>query len=416
MSTANSRRFAPAFNQTTLVILAGALILSAAMGIRQTFGLFIGPFSFDRGLPVTLIAFAIALHNLVWGFAQPFAGAAADRYGSAPVVAFGATTFAAGLGLAAVAPSGAMLIVGMGLLVGIGVSCTTFGVVLPAVGRIASPEKRSMAMGLVSAGGSAGQVLMVPLVQGIRLSSGIATSLFVLAFLMLLIAPLGMVLDRRARVGTPVQEEHVAPLRKVLGQAAGHRGYRLLTLGFFTCGFQLAFIATHLPEYLSLCHMPVGLGATALALIGLFNMAGSWACGWLGGRFRQHHVLGWLYVIRSVTIGAFFLLPKSPASVVIFAAVMGLTWLGTVPLTSGLVAKVFGTRHLGSLFGLCFLSHQIGSFLGAWLGGLVFDLTGSYSLLWEATVVAGLVAAMLHFPIDDTTVSTPALRTEPAAA
>ncbi|MFM0672913.1 MFS transporter [Paraburkholderia sediminicola] len=416
MSTANNRRFAPAFNQTTLVILAGALILSAAMGIRQTFGLFIGPFSFDRGLPVTLIAFAIALHNLVWGFAQPFAGAAADRYGSAPVVAFGATTFAAGLGLAAVAPSGAMLIVGMGLLVGIGVSCTTFGVVLPAVGRIASPEKRSMAMGLVSAGGSAGQVLMVPLVQGIRLSSGIATSLFVLAFLMLLIAPLGMVLDRRARVGTPVQEEHVAPLRKVLGQAAGHRGYRLLTLGFFTCGFQLAFIATHLPEYLSLCHMPVGLGATALALIGLFNMAGSWACGWLGGRFRQHHVLGWLYLIRSVTIGAFFLLPKSPASVVIFAAVMGLTWLGTVPLTSGLVAKVFGTRHLGSLFGVCFLSHQIGSFLGAWLGGLVFDLAGSYSLLWEATVVAGLVAAMLHFPIDDTTVSTPALRTEPAAA
>ncbi|PRY09533.1 MFS transporter [Paraburkholderia sp. BL25I1N1] len=416
MSTANSRRFAPAFNQTTLVILAGALILSAAMGIRQTFGLFIGPFSFDRGLPVTLIAFAIALHNLVWGFAQPFAGAAADRYGSAPVVAFGATTFAAGLGLAAVAPSGAMLIVGMGLLVGIGVSCTTFGVVLPAVGRIASPEKRSMAMGLVSAGGSAGQVLMVPLVQGIRLSSGIATSLFVLAFLMLLIAPLGMVLDRRARVGTPVQEAPAAPLRKVLGQAAGHRGYRLLSLGFFTCGFQLAFIATHLPEYLSLCHMPVGLGATALALIGLFNMAGSWACGWLGGRFRQHYVLGWLYVIRSVTIGAFFLLPKSPASVVIFAAVMGLTWLGTVPLTSGLVAKVFGTRHLGSLFGVCFLSHQIGSFLGAWLGGLVFDLTGSYSLLWEATVVAGLVAALLHFPIDDTTVSTPAFRAEPAAA
>jgi predicted MFS family arabinose efflux permease len=416
MSTTNgSKRFIPAFNQTTLVILAGALILSAAMGIRQTFGLFIGPFSFDRGLPVTLIAFAIALHNLVWGFAQPFAGAAADRYGSAPVVAFGATTFAAGLGLAAVAPGGAMLIVGMGLLVGIGVSCTTFGVVLPAVGRIASPEKRSMAMGLVSAGGSAGQVLMVPLVQNIRLSSGIATSLFVLAFLMLLIAPLGMMLDRRARLGTPVKEAPLEPLRKVLAQAARHRGYRLLTLGFFTCGFQLAFIATHLPEYLTLCHMPVGLGATALALIGLFNMAGSWVCGWLGGRFRQHVVLGWLYLIRSATIGAFFLLPKSPASVVIFAAVMGLTWLGTVPLTSGLVAKVFGTRHLGSLFGFCFLSHQIGSFLGAWLGGLVFDLTGSYSLLWEATVIAGLVAAMLHFPIDDTTESTPTLLVEPAA-
>ncbi|CAB3785427.1 MFS transporter [Paraburkholderia fynbosensis] len=416
MSSANSKRFAPVFNPTMLVTLTGALILSAAMGIRQTFGLFIGPFSFDRGLPVTQIAFAIALHNLVWGFAQPFAGAAADRYGSAPVVAFGATTFAAGLGLAAVAPNSALLIVGMGLLVGIGVSCTTFGVVLPAVGRIATPEKRSMAMGLVSAGGSAGQVLMIPLVQGIRLSSGVATSLFVLAFLMLLIAPLGILLDRRARVGAPRQDAPAAPLREVLALATRHRGYRLLTLGFFTCGFQLAFIATHLPEYLSLCHMPLGLGATALALIGLFNMAGSWACGWLGGRFRQHHVLGWLYLIRSVTIGAFFVLPKSAASVVIFAAVMGLTWLGTVPLTSGLVAKVFGTRHLGSLFGVCFLSHQIGSFLGAWLGGLVFDLTGSYSLLWEATVVAGLVAAMLHFPIDDTTVNKPALRREPVRA
>ncbi|HZZ09521.1 MAG TPA: MFS transporter [Paraburkholderia sp.] len=416
MSTTQHKRFLPAPSQTTLVIVAGALVLSAAMGIRQTFGLFIGPFSFDRGLPVTLVAFAIALHNLVWGLAQPFAGAAADRYGSAPVVAFGATTFAAGLALAAVTPSGPLLIVGMGLLVGIGVSCTTFGVVLPAVGRVASAEKRSMAMGLVSAGGSAGQVLLVPLAQGVRLSAGVSASLFAMAFLMLLAAPLGMMLDRRAQVGTPVQAAPVAPLRAVLAQATRHRGYRLLTLGFFTCGFQLAFIATHLPEYLSLCHMPVGLGATALALIGLFNMAGSWGCGWLGGRFRQHRVLGWLYLIRSVTIGAFFILPKTPASVVVFAAVMGLTWLGTVPLTSGLVAKVFGTRHLGSLFGICFLSHQIGSFLGAWLGGLVFDLTGSYSLLWEATVAAGLIAALLHFPIDDTALHVPALQAEPARA
>ncbi|APA89291.1 MFS transporter [Paraburkholderia sprentiae WSM5005] len=425
MSTTRSKQSVPApapatTATTTLVIVAGALILSAAMGIRQTFGLFIGPFSFDRGLPVTLIAFAIALHNLVWGFAQPFAGAAADRYGSAPVVAFGASTFAAGLALSAIAPSGALLVIGMGLLVGIGVSCTTFGVVLPAVGRIASPHKRSVAMGLVSAGGSAGQVLMVPLVQGVRLHAGIATSLFVLAFLMLLIAPLGIVLDRRAQNSAAqagFADTPPAPLREVLSQATRHRGYRLLTLGFFTCGFQLAFIATHLPEYLTLCHMPIGLGATALALIGLFNMAGSWACGWLGGRYRQHHVLGWLYLIRSATIAAFFALPKSPVSVVIFAAVMGLTWLGTVPLTSGLVAKVFGTRHLGSLFGLCFLSHQIGSFLGAWLGGLVFDLTGSYSLLWVATVAAGLIAALLHFPIDDTVVTTPALRSSgPAQA
>ena len=421
MLTLNSRTLAPLKNRATLVVVSGALILSAAMGTRQTFGLFIGPFSFDRGMPVTLVAFAIALHNLVWGVAQPFAGAAADRYGSTPVVAFGATAFAAGLALAAVAPSGAMLVVGMGLLVGIGISCTTFGVVLPAVGRVASAEKRSMVMGLVSAGGSLGQVLIIPLAQTIRATSGVSASLFVLAFLMLLVAPFGIVLGRRDlgrdlgrdssqepsrdSGGTrPSAQPPASSLREVLAQACRHRGYRLLTLGFFACGFQLAFIGTHLPGYLFLCHMPIGLGATALALIGLFNMGGSWACGWLGGRFRQQYVLGWLYLIRSVTIAAFILLPKTATSVVVFAAVMGLTWLGTVPLTSGLVAKIFGMGHLGTLFGVCFLSHQVGSFLGAWLGGFVFDVTGSYSLIWAATVAAGLLAAMLHFPIDDTAV------------
>jgi predicted MFS family arabinose efflux permease len=258
-----------------------------------------------------------------------------------------------------------------------------------------------MAMGLVSAGGSLGQVLMVPLAQTVRESSGVFASLVVLSVVLLLVAPLGIVLDRNGRAAASDAHVQAQSLRETLGQARRHRGYRLLTIGFFTCGFQLAFIATHLPGYLLVCHMPLALGATALALIGLFNMAGSWGCGWLGGRFRQQHVLGWLYLIRSAAIGGFFLLPKSTASVTIFAAVMGLTWLGTVPLTSGLVAKVFGTRHLGTLFGVCFLSHQIGSFLGAWLGGFVFDVTGSYSLVWEATVVAGVVAALLHFPIDD---------------
>jgi predicted MFS family arabinose efflux permease len=388
-----------------LVIVAGALILSAAMGARQTFGLFIGPFSFDRGLPVTLIAFAIALHNLVWGFAQPFAGAAADRYGAAPVVAFGAAAFAAGLALAAVAPNGWLLVLGLGVLVGIGISCTSFGVVLAAVSRDAGPDRRSMAMGIASAGGSLGQVLMVPFAQLIREQAGVSMSLFALAFVLLLAAPLGVLLDRGKPGVTPAAGSGGAgTLREALAQAARHRGYRLLTLGFFTCGFQLAFIATHLPGYLFLCHMPMGLGATALALIGLFNMAGSWACGWLGGRYRQHLVLGWLYLVRGVTIAIFFLLPKTTLSVVVFAAVMGLTWLGTVPLTSGLVAKVFGVRHLGTLFGVCFLSHQLGSFLGAWLGGFVFDVTGSYSLIWGATAIAGLAASLLHFAIDDTVV------------
>ncbi|WP_020203372.1 MFS transporter [Cupriavidus sp. WS] len=395
-------------NPALPVVIAAALILSAAMGVRQTFGLFLGPLSFDRGMPVTLIAFAIALHNLVWGLAQPFAGAAADRHGCAPVVAFGGAAFAAGLGLAAVAPSGAMLVIGMGVLVGIGISCTSFGVVLSAVGRVATPAQRSMAMGIASAGGSLGQVLVVPLAQSVRAGAGVGASLFVLAAVMLLAAPLGLMLEKRHAGGAPARQAPAEPLRPVLALASRHRGYRLLTLGFFTCGFQLAFIGTHLPGYLTLCHLPAGLGATALALIGLFNMAGSWACGWLGGRFRQQYVLGWLYLVRGVAIAAFLLLPKSATSVMVFAAVMGLTWLGTVPLTSGLVAKVFGTRHLGTLFGVVFLSHQIGSFLGAWLGGFMFDLTGSYSLVWAATALAGLVAALLHFPIDDSVAGTPA--------
>lgn len=413
--------------RVTLIILAGALVLSAAMGTRQTFGLFINPFSYDRGVPVTLVAFAIALHNLVWGFAQPFAGAMADRHGPAPVVAFGAFAFAAGLAMAALAPSGIWLVIGLGVLVGLGISCTTFGVVLPAVSRAVTPERRTMAMGLVSAGGSLGQVALVPVAQGLRETYGVSTSLFVLALVLCCAAPLGlfMTMSRRSKpthssaapipTAKPDDDQHVS-LREVLRQARSHRGYQLLTLGFFTCGFQLAFIATHLPGYLLMCHMPVGLGATALALIGLFNMLGSWACGWLGGRYRQHHVLGWLYLVRGAAIALFFVLPKTDTSVVIFAAVMGLTWLGTVPLTSGLVAKVFGTRHLGTLFGVCFMSHQVGSFLGAWLGGFVLDVTGSYNLIWAATAILGAVAAALHFPINDESVVPPLRPPMPANA
>jgi predicted MFS family arabinose efflux permease len=329
------------------------------------------------------------------------AGAASDRYGAAPVVAVGALVFAAGLALAAFASNGPMLVIGMGVLVGIGISCTSFGVVLTAVGRAAPPEKRSMAMGLANAGGAFGQVVLVPLAQGISATSGSMMALLALAGCMIAAAPLGILLGSRGAEAAPIREPKPAALETAIARALRHRGYRLLTLGFFTCGFQLAFIATHLPGYLSLCHMPAGLGAASLATIGLFNMVGSWACGWLGGRFRQQHLLAWLYLIRGGAIAVFVASPKSEASVLAFAAVMGLVWLGTVPLTSGLVAKVFGTRHLGTLFGICFLSHQIGSFLGAWAGGYVFDLTGSYSLVWAATAIAGLLAAMLHIPIND---------------
>ena len=393
-----------------LVVVAASVIISAAMGVRQTFGLFLSPLAVERGIPVSTIALAIALHNLVWGLAQPFTGAAADRHGAARIVALGVLSYAGGLALAATTSSGLVLMLGMGVLVGLGMSATTFGVVLTAVGRTATPEQRSLAMGLAGAGGSLGQITLAPLAQFTIESWGLAATLLALATLLLAAGPFGLLLDRR---GAPVSGPSGAGLEtptlgEILTQALRHPGYRLLTLGFFTCGFQLAFISTYLPDYLMLCHMPIGLGATALSLIGLFNMIGSWACGWLGGRFRQQMVLGWLYLIRGVAIAAFFVLPKSAASVAIFAAVMGLTWLGTVPLTSGWVAKVFGTGHLGTLFGVCFFSHQIGSFLGAWSGGFVLDLTGSYAAIWILTAASGAVAALLHFPIRDTTAGTPA--------
>lgn len=391
-------------NKAFLVVIAASVIISAAMGIRQTFGLFLGPLALERGLPVGTIALAIALHNLVWGLAQPLVGAAADRYGASRIVALGVLSYAAGLAIAATTSSGIVMVLGLGVLVGLGMSGTTFGVVLSAVGRAASPEQRSLAMGLASAGGSIGQIALAPLAQAVTESRGLTTALIALAVLLVVAGPFGLLLDRgRASATSSSHTGFETPsLGEILTLAARHPGYRLLTLGFFTCGFQLAFISTYLPDYLTLCHMPIGLGATALALIGFFNMIGSWACGWLGGRFRQQMVLGWLYLIRGVTIAAFFLLPKSPSSVTIFAAVMGLTWLGTVPLTSGWVAKVFGTGHLGTLFGVCFFSHQIGSFLGAWSGGFVFDLTGSYTAIWILAAASGAMAALLHFPIRDT--------------
>jgi len=396
-----------------VVVIAASLIISAAMGARQTFGLFLSPLAVERGLPVSTIALAIALHNLVWGLTQPMVGAAADRWGAAPVVGLGVLSYAAGLAVAATTSSGIVLVLGLGLLVGIGMSGTTFGVVLSAVGRAASPEQRSLAMGLASAGGSLGQMALAPVTQLSIAHWGLATTLFALALMLAMAGPFGFLLDRgrSAASATPADDLRTPSLSEILAEAVRHPGYRLLTLGFFTCGFQLAFISTYLPDYLTLCHMPMGLSATALSLIGFFNMIGSWACGWLGGRVRQQTVLGWLYLIRGVAIAAFFLLPKSETSVVIFAAVMGLTWLGTVPLTSGWVAKVFGVGHLGTLFGVCFFSHQVGSFLGAWLGGFVFDLTGSYSAVWILAAAAGAMAALLHFPIKD---SPPA--TMPAAA
>lgn len=385
-------------------IIAASLIGSVAMGARQTFGLFVEPLSYGQGFSLATVAFAIAVHNLVWGFAQPIAGALADRHGPGPVVAAGAAFLFCGLAFAACASSSAMLIVGIGVLFGIGISCTSFGVVLTAVGKMAHPHRRSAAMGLASAGGSVGQVLLVPYAQFLTSAGGAAVALLGLAALALTVAPLGYLVSRRPVEQPRTRSEGDIAASAAVIQALGNNGFCLLAIGFFTCGFQLAFIATHLPTYLGLCGMPTAAGATALAMIGLFNMIGSWGCGWLGGHYRQRNVLAWIYALRGIAIVAFFAAPKTEASVMAFAAAMGLMWLGTVPLTTGLVAKIFGTRHLGTLFGLCFLSHQIGSFIGSWAGGVVLQMSGSYTPIWMATAAAGFVAAALHAAIPDAAV------------
>ena len=391
-----------------LIVVAAGLIMSIAMGIRQSFGLFLDPLSYDRGLPITVWALAMALQNIVWGLAQPLAGAAVDRYGTAVVVVTGTILYAVGLVITAVVPGSAAVMLAMGILVGIGLACTGFGTALAAVGRAASPAERSKALGLSGTMGGIGQVALPPVTQALIGSHGIGIAFLVLAAVMLVALPFGIALRGRSAGAAAVP--HLAPdaIRtprpsplRIIRMAAADRGYLLLTIGFFTCGFQLAFVATYLPGYLVTCHMPAGLGATALALIGLFNMAGSWLCGHAGARWRPQHVLGWLYLVRAAALFGFLVLPKSNLTVFAFAAIMGLTWLGTAPLTNGVIGRLFGVRDLGTLFGGTFFSHQIGSFLGAWLGGVAFHLTGSYDILWVLTAVAGVFAAAIHFPIRD---------------
>lgn len=397
------------------IVIAGACAIAVAMGVRQTFGLFLGPFSTDHGIPITTFAFAVAVQNLVWGLGQPVAGAIADSHGAGRVVSFGGLLYGAGLVLTGIGGDHAWaVIVGSGVLIGLGLSCTTFAVVLGVVGRAVSPSKRSVALGLASAGGSLGQVGIVPMAQSGLDGFGVDATILGLSLVAFLIVPLALPL-----AGTPKKPSQVPEAGESLSAtqtmalAGRHSGFLYLTAGFFVCGFQLAFIGTHLPGYLTTCSLPAALGATAFAVIGFFNMVGTWACGGLGARFRFKNLLSILYVVRGLAILLFLWAPKSEASVLIFATVMGLTWLGTVPLTSGLVAQIFGPRYLGTLFGLCFLNHQIGSFFGAWLGGYLFDTLGSYDLIWVLTGIAGFVAGLLHMPINDRTIDASSVGMDP---
>jgi len=391
MSASSSARY-------WLPLLTGGLILTVAIGNRQAFGVIIAPLTVLHGWPVASFAFALAVQNLVWGAAQPFTSALAEEYGAHKVALIGALVTIAGLVLTALSDQAWLVMIGSGVLVGIGLSATGFAVILGVVGRAAPAQQRGMAMGLAGAFGSFGQMAFAPLVNGAIEAWGVQAALLLMAALAVIMLPAGWQLRENldnSSVGNRPS------LGRTLADAARHGGFRWLTLGFFVCGFQLAFIGIHLPGYLATCHMPAALGATALAVVGGFNMLGSWGCGVLAQRFRAKQVLSLLYLLRALAIMLFLTIPVTTASTLAFAAVMGVMWLGTVPLTNAVIAGIFGTRYMGTLFGIVFFSHQLGSFFGAWAGGIAFDLTGSYDAIWYLCAGLGVVAALVHLPIRD---------------
>lgn len=382
-----------------LVLVCASIVLILSFGIRTSFGIFLAPISTDLGLGRESFAFAIAVQSLLWGITQPFAGAIADRYGSGRVVAACGLLYALGLVTMAYASTGAGLLMSNGVLVGIALSGTGFPVLLSVVARSVSESRRSLFLGLASAGGASGQILMVPLGQLFVNAFGWSSALLYLAAMAAVTVPLAAALTGKAAEG--VERLHKQTLAEAVNEARRHGGYWYLTAGFFVCGFHVTFIATHLPAFITDTGASPTLGAVALALIGFGNIVGSLACGVLGGRYPKKVVLAGLYLTRSAVIALFILAPVTDASILLFSACIGVLWLGTVPLTSGLVAQIFGMQYMATLFGFVFFSHQVGSFLGAWMGGYVHDATGSYDLVWWTAVGLGVAASVLHLPIDD---------------
>lgn len=382
-----------------VLVSVAILIISTAMGIRQTFGLFAQPMAVHHVISIGELALAIAIQNLMWGIAQPFAGALSDRYGAGAVVAASAALYALGLAGTALDPNATTLFAGFGILVGLGQAGMTFAVVISAVSKAAAPARRALAVALASAGGSLGQVAFVPIAQATIDVQGFERALMFLALFVLGVVPFGFVLSRARNASPDEQRAPAAASWPAMMAALREPGYMLLTAGFFACGFNLAFITTHLPVYLSICHINANVSAAALATVGFFNVVGSYGFGRLVDRFPPQFLLVTLYATRATAILAFAVVPPTVVSTLVFSVVMGLTWLGTVPLTNAVIMRLFGVGNLGALFGLCFLSHQIGSFLGAWGGGLSYDLTGSYTPMWVIEVVVSFAAALVNVPI-----------------
>ena len=389
-----------AFWRTPLFVLCGTVaILLIANGSRQSFGLFAVPISEGLVWGRAEFAFALAVQNLVMGLAAPLVAAVADKWGPIKVMAISGGFYAFGTYMISISGTPEMMTVNAGLLVGIGASGIGFTLPLALVGRVAREQVRSLWLGIVTAGGSVGQFVFAPVSQGLISGFGWSDAIVVVAMIIAVTVPLSLALQPGAAetLAKPAQQS----LGAALSEAGGHRGYWLLVIGFFVCGFQVQFVGTHLPGFVTDSGQSAELAAWALALIGLFNVVGTLGAGWLGGLYRKTYLLSMLYLLRALLFFAFIQLPVTETTVLVFAAIMGLLWLSTVPLTSGIVAQIFGPRYMGTLFAIVFLSHQLGSFSGVWLGGLFYDRTGSYDAAWWLAIALGIAAALIHWPIDD---------------
>ena len=411
MSRIAAAALRPGRNTVFAVILAACLIALIGFGTRSSFGLYLEPMTVANGWSRENFALAMAVQNLLWGIGVPIAGAIADRYGPGLVIAVGAVLYGMGVAGMAGSDTGLALHLSGGLLVGIGVAFTSFSLALAAIARVVSPERRSLALGFGTAAGSLGQVLFSPLSQTLISSYGWYDSLVLVSFITLVMIPLAFTLPGAGKApGEPHSDQTIG---EALGEAMSHRGYVLLTIGFFVCGFHIAFMTVHFPAYVTDLGLSPHVGAYALSIVGLLNIAGSFLSGAIGQRFSKKASLSFIYFARAVVIGALLMAPASEITIYLFATAMGLLWLSTVPLTTGIVAQIFGLKFMATLFGVVFLSHQIGSFIGVWLGGLLYDRTGSYDMMWWAGIFFGVFASLVHLPIDEKPLPRLALR--PAA-
>ncbi len=393
----------------TQVLLCGAAIVTLSMGIRHGFGLWLQPITMERGWTRETFAFALAVQNLAWGIAGPFAGALADRFGAFKVLLGSALLYAAGLITMASATSGLAFTGSAGILIGMAQAGCTYAVIYGVISRNVPAERRSWAMGVTAAAGSFGKFLMVPVASGLIGAFGWQEALVILGVGVLVIVPLAFGLKEPARDGAA----HGAPqsIVQALREACGYRSFQWLMAGYFVCGFQVVFIGVHLPSYLRDHGLTPQVATAALALIGLFNVIGTYAAGVLGQHYPKRYILSSIYILRSVAIVAFLAAPLTPWSVYLFSAVMGVLWLSTVPPTNAMVAQMFGLRHFSMLGGFIFLSHQIGSFFGVWLGGKLYDATGSYDVVWGIAVALGVFAALINLPVRETAIHRPAAAT-----